>query len=346
MAVLLDSHNRDAVDVYGYGNVGRPDEITASLRKKFDHYRDIWKNSDEAVARIIEQDKIDILVELSGHTKNNRLQVLAHKPAPIQVTYLGYGDTTGMEAIDYLLTDKMVTPPESQRFYTEELFPLPKSVYCYKPLEEAPTINPLPSAKKGHVTFGAFINVWRLNKRLLSVWSEILERTGNARLILGCKGGDDEGFQHHFLSQFEQPGVRERIEIRGSRPYRMYLKQYNDVDIVLDTFPENDGTTSCDALWMGVPVISLAYHHQVGRYGLSILSQIGLEHLVASTDSEYVAKAVALANNPESLIEMRQSMRSRMAASPLGNARQFAHDVESSYREMWHRWCRSQGVSG
>lgn len=346
IAVLLGSHNRDAVEVYGYGNVESPDQVTCNLQDKFDQYRDIWEVGDEAVARIIEQDRIDILVELAGHTKNNRLRVLAYKPAPVQVTYLGYADTTGMEAIDYLLTDNIVTPPTVQNFYTEELFPLPSGLFCYKPLEEAPAIKPLSAAKQGYVTFGAFTSVGRLNTRVLRAWANILKQTPNARLVLGFRGGDDEKLQHDFLSQFEQWGIsRERIEVHGLRSYHKYLKQYNGVDIVLDTFPENGGTTTCDALWMGVPVISLVGDHQVGRYGLSLLSSIGLERFVATTTSEYVAKAVALAADPESRTEMRGSMRQHMAESPLCDSKQFTHELESAYREMWHRWCEKQGVS-
>jgi len=346
IAVLLGSHNPDAVEVYGYGNVESPDEVTFSLQDRFDQYRDIWEVGDEAVARIIEQDKIDILVDLAGHTKNNRLPVLAHKPAPVQATYLGYFNTTGMEAIDYILTDNRLAPTEAQKFYTEELFPLPRGYFCYQPLEKAPAVNPLPAAEKGYVTFGAFTNVWRLNSRLLGVWGEILKLTEHSRLILGCRGGDDEALQHRFLSQFEQCGIsRERIEIHGLRSYRDYLKRYNDVDIVLDTFPENGGTTTCDALWMGVPVVSLTGQHQVERASLSILSSIGMESFATTTPSEYVAKAVALASDHASLIEMRKSMRQQMAESPLCDSKQFAHEVESAYREMWHRWCRKQGVS-
>ncbi len=346
IAVLLDSHNPEGVEVYGYGNVECPDETTANMQVEFDQYRDIWNVSDEAVARIIEQDKIDILVDLAGHTKNNRLLVFAFKPAPVQVTYLGYPDTTGMRAIDYMLTDNRLTPPNAQKFYTEELFPLPSGFCRYKPLQEAPAVNALPAVENGHVTFGAFTNVWRLNSRLLEIWSEILKCTDNSKLILGFRGGDDEGLQHRFLSQFEQCGIsRERIELRGMKPYRTYLKQYNDVDIVLDTFPENGGTTTCDALWMGVPVISLVGQHQVGRYGLSVLSSVGLERFAATTALEYVTHVVSFANNPESLIEIRESMRSRMAESPLCDSKRFAHELESAYRDMWHRWCRRQGAN-
>ncbi len=346
MTVLLDFHNRDTVEIYGYGNVEAPDEVTFNLQKKFDQYRDIWTVSDETVARVIEEDKIDILVELAGHTRNNRLPALARKPAPVQVTYLGYFDTTGMEAIDYLLTDNKITPPESQIFYTEELFPLPEGYCCYKPLGQAPAVNPLPAAEKGHITFGAFTNPWRLNSRLLHAWGDILKRTSNSRLVLGCRGGNDKELQHRFFTQFAQCGIsQERIEIRGLRPYHLYLKQYNDVDIVLDTFPENGGTTICDALWMGVPVVSLTGRHQVERASLSILGSIGMASLAATTRSDYVTKAVALANNPESLMEMRESLRSRLAESPLCDSKRFTQALESAYRDMWHRWCQSQDGS-
>ncbi len=343
---LLDEHNRDVVEVYGYSNVGCPDQLTLNLRDKFDQYRDIWNVSDEAIACIVEQDKIDILVDLAGHTGGNKLLVLAYKPAPIQVTYLGYYDTTGMEAIDYLLTDCLTTPPESQKYYTEQLAYLPGGSICYIPQANAPAANPLPAAKKGSVTFGAFTSIWRLNRRVLGVWAEILKLTPNSRLLLGFRGGDDEKVQDHYLSHFEKLGVcREVIKINGRKPYEEYFKEYANLDIALDTFPENGGTTTCDALWMGVPVISLAGQHQVERAGLNILSRIGMEYFATATPAEYVAKAVALANKPESLMKMRASMRSRMTNSPLCDTKRFARDVETAYREMWHRWCRGRGVS-
>ncbi len=343
---LLDEHNRDAVEVYGYGNIDRLDSTTSRLQKKFDCYRNIWDVNDDAVARIIEQDKIDILIDLAGHTRNNRLLVLARKPAPVQVTYLGYCDTTGMEAVDYLLTDCITAPPESQKYYTEQLTYLPGGYFCYTPPENAPVVTPPPAAKKGYVTFGTFTNNRRLNRRVLEVWTEILKLTPNSRLLLGFRGGDDEKVQEHYLSQFEECGVsRERIEISGGKAPSEYIKQYNDVDIVFDTFPGNGGTTTCEALWMGVPVISLIDKHQNGRVGLSILSRLDMQCFAAATPAEYVAKAVALANKPESLMEMRASMRSRMAESSLCDRKRLARDVETAYRQMWRQWCRGRGVS-
>ena len=333
----------DVVEVYGYGNVDRPDPTTGRLQKKFDCYRNIRGVNDDAVTRIIEQDKIDILIDLAGHFRNNRLLVLARKPAPVQVTYLGYCDTTGMEAVDYLLTDNVLTPPELQKFYTEQAAYLPGGFVCYTPPENAPDVTPLPAAKKGHVTFGAFTTNLRFNRPLLKVWAEILKLIPNSRLLLGFHSGGDEATQDRYLSQFAEYGVsRERIEISGWKSHTEYIKQYNDVDIVFDTFPENGGTTTCEALWMGVPVISLAGQHQNSRIGLSILSHIGMESFAVETPSEYIAKAVAIAHDPENLMEIRASMRSRMTNSSFCNAKRLAHDVETAYRRMWRRWCREQ----
>ncbi len=223
---------------------------------------------------------------------------------------------------------------------------MPGGVVCYTPPENAPVVTPLPAAKKGHVTFGAFTSIWRLNRRVLEVWAEILKLTPNARLLLGFHGGDDEKVQEQYLSQFEECGVsRQRTEISGWKSYTKYLKQYSDVDIVFDTFPENGGTTTCDALWMGVPVISLVGQHQAERATLNILSRIGMQCFATATPAEYVAKAVALANKPESLIKIRASMRARMAESPLCDTKRFAREVETAYREMWRRWCQDRGVS-
>lgn len=343
---LLDGHDRNLVEVYGYGNVGSPDQTTERLKGKFDHYRNICGVDDRTVAQRIEQDRIDILVELAGHTKNNSLLVLAHKPAPIQVTYLGYGETTGMEAIDYILTDIQSVPPECQKYYSEELMYLPGGYYCYRPPENDVAVTPPPSIENGYITFGSLAPHRRFNLELLKVWAEILNRIPSARMRLGFAGGMDEGVRNHYLSEFEQSGIsRERVNISGPKPYTEYLKEYSKMDILLDTFPENGGTYTCESLWMGVPVITLAGQRQIHRAGLSTLSRVGQEQFAATTPAEYVTKAVALANDPKSLVELRGSMRSQITTSPLCNVKQYTHEVESAYREMWHRWCRKHGVS-
>jgi len=342
---ILDGHDHNNVEVYGYGNVASPDSITERQKSKFDHYRNICGVDDQTVAHIIEQDKIDILVELAGHTEDNRLLVLAHKPAPIQATYLGYADTTGVKAIDYILTDSLLSPPESQKFYTEQLMYLPGGSHCYRPPDIDIAVTPPPAIENGYITFGSLASHRRFNLPLLKLWADILQKTPNAKILLGFAEDIDDGVRNHYLNEFERYGIyRERVEINGSKPYSEYLKEYNKIDILLDTFPENGGTYTCESLCMGVPVITLAGPRQISRYGISFLSSTGLEWFAATTTSDYVAKAVALANDPKSLIEMRESMRSRMAESQLCNSKRFIHELESAYREMWHRWCRKHSV--
>lgn len=340
---LLDGHNRRAVEVYGYGNVEFPDQVTECLQDKFDFYRNICGVRDEAVAELIEQDKIDILVDLAGHTADNRLLVLAYKPAPIQVSYLGYPDTTGMEAVDYRLTDVLANPPESQKFYTEELVFLPDGFLCYRPADFAPSVASLPAAKNGYITFGSFNNNCKINPFITALWAEVLKADSRSRLLLKLKGGGDKQVNDRYISQFEQLGIgRERVAIYGWKSPAEHLQLYGEVDIALDSYPYNGTTTTCEALWMGVPTISLVGQCHVSRVGLSILSRVGLGFFAASTPAEYVAKATALAANPESLAKIRSSLRARAATSGLCCAKLFSREVESAYRKMWHRWCQSR----
>jgi predicted O-linked N-acetylglucosamine transferase (SPINDLY family) len=342
---LLDGHDPQAVEVYGYGSVEFPDRITERLRRKFAHYRDIHGINDETVVRMIEDDKIDILVDLTGHTAGNRLLVLACKPAPIQVTCLGYSNTTGVQAVDYRLTDSKLDSPESQKFYTEELVFLSGPFSCYRPSELAPPIASLPALRKGYVTFGSFNNNCKIHPLIIKLWSQILRENGSSRLLLRFKGGSDRNVADHYYHQFEQLQVnRERVIIDGWQSYVEHLQMYKDVDIALDTYPWNGHTTTCETMWMGVPTISLAGKSSVSRVGLSILSCVGLEFLATSTPDEYVAKAAALARNLNALAKMRASMRQRMTASSLCDAKTHAGSVEAAYRKMWNRWCRSRSV--
>ena len=338
---LLDGHNPEETEIYGYGDVKSPDQITERLKSKFDHYRDICGVNDETAAGIIEQDQIDILVDLGGHTDNSRLLVLAYKPAPIQVTYLGYSNTTGMQAVDYRLTDSLADSPESQKFYTEELVFLPDCFSCYRPPDFAPPVAPLPAIRKGYVTFGSSNNSCKIHPFILGLWAEILKATGDSHILLRFRGGNDQEMRDRYFRNFEQIGIpRERVEIYGWKNIVEHLQAYGEVDIALDTFPWNGHTTTCEALWMGVPTISLVGKPFVSRVGLSILSSAALESFATSTPQEYVAKAASLAKNLETLAEIRASLRKQMAASVLCNVKTFASNVEAAYRKMWHRWCR------
>jgi len=340
---VLDGHNEKAVETYGYANVRAISETTERIAQKFDHYRNIFGIGDKEVVALIEEDRIDILVDLAGHSTDNRIFVMAYKPAPIQVTYLGYFDTTAVRSIDYMLTDSIADPPGSQKFYTEELALLPDGFLCYRPADYAPPVTSLPADRNGHITFGVLCNNRKINPNIMELWAKILKANKESRLLLMFRTGNDPDMRNYYLSKFERLGIpSQRVAICGGTHHAEYLKYYSEVDIVLDTFPFNGATTTCEALWMGVPVISLVGELHVSRVGLSILTRIGLELFAASTSKEYVAKATALANNRQALESLRASMRERMNSSVLRDAKKFAGGVESAYRKMWHRWCRSR----
>ena len=344
---FLDGRNHEAVEVYGYGNIGLPDEVSERLKSKFDHYRHIRGLGDETVANIIEQDQIDILVEIGGHTVDNRLCVLAYKPAPIQVDYGGIS-SIGMQQIDYRLTDSILDSPQSQEFYIEESVYLPGGISCYKPPDFAPSIGPLPAARNGYITFASFNNSCKINDHIMALWSQILKANDNSRLLMKFRGGYDQSVKNYFLGWFEQSGIdRDRVGTCGWKSSVEHLKLYGNVDIALDTYPYTGTMTSLEAMWMGVPIISLfggPDSYFLSRVGLSMLSRIGLEFFAASTPAEYVAKATALSQNLEALAKIRASMRQRMANSTLCDAKAYVAGVEDAYRKMWHKLCRNQNA--
>lgn len=299
---LLDGHDRGVVDVYGYGNVEFQDSVTERLRQKFDCYHNIYGMDDKKSADLIENDRIDILVDLAGHTGNNRLVTMSYKPAPVQTTWLGYPDTTGVEAIDYRLTDALADSAESQKFYTEQLVFLPDGFLCYRPADFAPAVTSLPAKKNGFITFGSFNNNCKINPVIIELWSKILKASHGSRLLLKFKGGGDRQISERYYQRFEEFGIAgDRITIYGWGRPDEHLKLYSEADIALDTYPYNGTTTTCEALWMGLPVISLVGQCHASRVGLSVLSRVGLEFFAASNPEEYVSKAVALASNLESL---------------------------------------------
>jgi len=341
---ILDGHNAENVETYGYGNVAEPDCVTQRFKYKFNHYRNIYGLRDAEAVQLIKQDKIDILVDMAGHTNNHNLSVLSLKPAPIQVTYLGYPGTTGLTAIDYRLSDNLTNPPESQKFYTEKLLCLPETFTCYRPPECAGAVTPLPADENGYVTFGSFKNNCKINPQLIALWAEVLKANENSQLLLRFEKGDDDVIKLHYHRQFERFGIdSERVQISGWRPLEEHLRFYGRVDIALDTWPFNGHTTTCHALWMGVPVVSLVGQSHASRIGVSILSSIGLEFFAASDPHEYVAKATALAQNRQSLAKIRATMRQRMTASTLCNPKRFTESLELVFRKIWRQWCDSQG---
>jgi len=287
------------------------------------------------------RDGIDILVDLAGHTARNRLLVFARKPAPVQVTYLGYPDTTGMSAMDYRLTDAYADPPgATEHLHSEELIRLPDVFACYRPLEDSPPVGPLPALPRGCVTFASFHRIAKLNERLLEWWAKILLLVPNSRLVLIADGFSEASCQQRlsdfFVTREIEPG---RLEISAIQPLRRYLELHNEVDLLLDSHPYGGHTTGCHALWMGVPVITLAGDRHYSRMVAGVLASLDLPDLIAHTPGEYVEIACDLAANLPRLAELRMTLRDRMKASPLMDAPRFARNVERAYREMWRTWC-------
>ncbi len=340
---LLEAHDRDKVEVFGYGNVFHHDETTERLKSKFDQYRNVRPLDNKAKAELIESDGIDILVDLAGHSGHTGLYAMAYKPAPIQATWLGYPDTTGMSQVDYKITDAIADPPGSEQYYSEKLFYLPGIFLCYSPCGIQPPLAPSPFIETKHITFGCFNNSSKINPLIIGLWAEILKQVPNSNLLLKFKSGQDDEIRDIFLKQFEQAGIaKDRIAISGWLQSPADLMLYNKVDIALDTFPYNGTTTTCQALLMGVPLISLVGENHMSRVGLSIFKNLGMEFFAAPTPQQYVARAVALAMKPDSLAKIRNTMRDRLRASALCNKAVFAARMENAYRQMWQTWCQKQ----
>lgn len=340
---LLEAHNRENFEIYGYGNIFHYDSTTDRLKAKFDQYRNIRPLEDKALAELIENDGIDILVDLAGHSANSRIYAMAYKPAPIQATWCGYPDTTGMSQIDYRITDAVADPPGSEKYYSEKLFYLPDIFLCYGPCGIQLPVAPLPCLETKKIVFGCFNNSSKINPFIIGLWAKILHQVPDSTLLLKFKSGQDDEIREIFLKKFEESGItKDRIAISGWLQSPADLALYNKVDIALDTFPYNGTTTTCQSLLMGVPVISLVGEHHMSRVGLSILTNLGFEFFAAPNPDQYVARAVALALNTTSLAKIRATMRDRMRASTLCNKAIFAKRMENAYRQMWHTWCRTQ----
>jgi predicted O-linked N-acetylglucosamine transferase (SPINDLY family) len=338
---LLAYHDAREVEVFAYADVPQPDEITRRMRQSIHQWRLISGMNDGDVANMIRSDQIDILVDLAGHTAGNRLLVFARKPAPIQITYLGYPDTTGMSAMDYRITDGYADPPGmTEMYHSEKLLRLPRTFASYRPPEEAPEVSPLPATIYGRVTFGAFTTLAKLPPVLLDCWSEILLQVPDSRLLITAAGLQAADLQRDIRRRFESKGIDPtRVDLMGKRPFEEYFALHHRVDIYLDTFPVNGHTVTCHALWMGLPVVTLAGQTHCQRLGASVLSNLGMEGQIAKSSQEYVRIAKELAGDLGKLKDLRASLRERMKASPILDAAGFSREVEAAYRGVWKNWC-------
>jgi protein O-GlcNAc transferase len=292
----------------------------------------------DAAAQLIREDRIDVLVDLTMHMADNRMLLFAQKPAPVQVTYLAYCSTTGLSAMDYRLTDPHLDPPGiSDAYYSEASVRLPDTYWCYEPPQRSPDVNPTPAMNLGYVTFGCLNNFCKVSPMALQTWIQLMQRTANSQFILHTlEGSHRQRVREMFQSQDVDP---RRLRFVGRIPFLEFLKLHQEIDIALDSFPYSGGTTTCDALWMGVPVISWGGQMGVARSGVSLLRNIGLPELIADSRQQYVEIAGDLAQNLPRLAELRRTMRGRMRESPLMDAARFARNVEGAYRQMWRTWC-------
>lgn len=336
---VLDCHDRERFDVYCYSNAEETDAdaLTQDMQRQAHRWRSIVGVDDTQAAQLIRADAIDILVDLSGHTRGNRLGVFARKPAPLQMSYLGYLNTTGVAAIDYRITDAIADPPGvSDRLHSETLLRLPQALWCYRPPADAPGVVPPPAQRNGCITFGTFNHVAKLNDRVLDLWAELLSRLPGSRLRVMAMPDDETSAR-----------IRAALEKAGIDPARVatfprlarahYWRMFEEVDIALDPFPYAGGATTCDALWMGVPVVTLAGSFGFARSGATVLAHAGLAELVAANEAEYIAIALRLAGAVPALAALRAGMRERLARAPLLDGPRFAQALEQLYREAWQQ---------
>ncbi len=341
IAPLLQSHDRSAVEAICYASVPRPDSFTLELRGLADGWVDVHHLDDAALALRIHADEIDILVELAGQTREGRLLACARRPAPVQISYLGYPNTTGLRAIDYRLTDHLADPDGFDEHYCETLIRLPRCFLAYATPRHAPEIGPPPAARNGYVTFGSFNNLAKVNRGVIATWADLLRQVPGSRLALKSAGTADPETRAALEGAFAAAGIGpERLRIMApAAEAGDHLALYNEIDIALDTFPYHGTTTTCEALWMGVPVVTLVGDRHAGRVGASLLATIGFTAGITATAEDYVLTARLLASRPELLATCRRNLRGDLARSPLCDHQGHARAVEEAYRAVWQIWC-------
>ena len=339
---LLEKHDKSQVEVFAYAQGLVSDQWTAWIAGCADHWRDLKHLTDDQAANLIREDGIDVLVDLALHSAGNRLLVFARKPAPVQATWLAYAGTSGLPTMDYRVSDPFLDPPGADdSVYSETTFRLPQNYWCYQQPGIDLATNPPPAVGNGFVTFGCLNNFCKVNDAVLDLWVRLLDTVPDSRLQLHAHEGEH---RRRVLEFVHVRGIDpQRVRFTPNVPFDEYFRQYNGIDIALDPFPYGGGTTTCDALWMGVPVVTLKGRTAVGRGGVSILSNIGLAELAGDSEEDYLGIAMRLACDLPHLRELRATMRERMLLSPLMDAPRFARAMEAAYREMWRIWCANGG---
>ena len=343
LSAVLSAHDHAVTEIYCYSNQVTDDDMSVRLRACADQWRSISRMADTDVAALICRDAIDILVDLSGHTGGNRLTMFALRPAPVQVSWLGYFGTTGLSSIDYILADRFIVPEGEQKYFTEAVWRLPGCYLCYTPYDLDVRVGLPPALNDGNVTFGCFNNRAKITDDTVRVWATILRSLDGSRLFLKTKSLADPVVVKTLVAQFAAHGIApDRLILEGHSPLVEAMNAYNRVDIALDPFPFGGCTTTADAVWMGVPVVTLRGNRWVGRMSESILSAVGLPELVAANEVEYVEIAVQLAADLPGLAKRRSALRSLVESSPFCNGVEFTRQLEAAFRGMWNAWCCRQ----
>ncbi|MFA5234900.1 MAG: tetratricopeptide repeat protein [Sulfurimonas sp.] len=337
---LLANHNHKVVEVYAYAELTKEDEMTQKYKSYCDHWIPTAGMSNDALAEKIREDEIDILVDLAGQTAGNRLEVFARKPAPVSLSWLGYGYTTGVSAIDYYLSDEVSVPLGSEHFFAEKPWRMDQPSFAYSPAVGMGEVNPLPALEKGYVTFGTLTRAIRVNHRTIKAWAEVLKRIPNSKLIINSKDYQTSAMKEKLAERFKEHGIdKERLEIGYRSPPWDVLRK---IDIGVDCFPHNSGTTLFETLYMGIPYVTLLGRPSVGRLGSSILHGLGRDEWIAKSEEEYVEKLVAIAGDLPALSQLRAGLRDEMRQSILMDGPGFARKVEEAYQKMFTIWCEEQ----
>jgi predicted O-linked N-acetylglucosamine transferase (SPINDLY family) len=335
LSPVVPNHDRTKVESFAYASVARPDAGTAALRPLFENWRDAASLDDTALLDAIRRDGIDVLVDLAGHTAATRLKLFARRAAPVQVTWLGYGGTTGVPEMDYYLGDAQMLPPGAELALTEKPWRLPRACFAYDPPTDMPDPGPLPALAAGHVTFASFSRLVRLNDDVIATWARILDAVPKSRLFLNALAFVDAGAVARMQSRFAKHGIApERLELRYTRPQPKTWEAYRSVDIALDPFAHNGGVTSFEALWMGAPLVSLRARPPLGRYGDSLLTALDLSDWCTDSTDAYIARAVTAANDLDGLAALRNGMRTRMRSSALCDGPGLAAAMDAAFRAM------------
>ena len=342
---VLTNHDPAQIEMTCYANVLKPDDVSRQMEAVAPRWRWIGGLEDQTVVDMIRADGIDILVDLAGHTARHSLRAFTFRPAPVQVTWLGYPNTTGLSCMDYLLTDAILHPPGKPSYGTEELVRLEKGIVPFVPLVQTPDVGPLPARTAGHVTFGSFHKLLKINEHVIATWCRLLQRLPTARLIVFRTDLESPEVRQELSRKFVERGIpSERVDFRYHHPSNNYFNVHNEVDIQLDVFPYTGGTTIFESLWMGVPVLTLAGRGMAERVGASTLHRVNLSEFITTNLDDYLDRAVALAGNLDRLAEIQAGLR-EVTLNTVCDGTGFTRCLEEAYRTMWRKWCMRGGES-